>query len=164
MNIEFYYNKYYVQLYKFALKLSKCEILSDDLVQDAFVKLHEKKGLSDSSNIRAWLYKVIYNDFINQVKRSNTLEKILSLNESSERVSDTDKNYDDSEIRNIVINAIDLFPERQKAILLLYYDGLSYADIATVLEMNPNSVGKTLSRSISKLTNQLKQQYHELFT
>ncbi len=164
MNIEQLYKKYYVQLYKFALKLTGCENVSNDLVQDVFVKAYDKrKILSSIENIRAWLYKILYNDFKNQYKRVKTFERIISEIEDEPLIVDTEKLYDKNEIRSIVKKAIESFPERDRSMLLLYYNGLSYAEIADVLEMNPNSVGKTLARNISKLTSNLKIQYHELF-
>jgi DNA-directed RNA polymerase specialized sigma24 family protein len=41
-------------------------------------------------------------------------------------------------------------------LLQLYIDGLSYAEMAEVMEMNVNSVGKTLSRAIKKVSVLLK--------
>lgn len=41
--------------------------------------------------------------------------------------------------------------EKEKDILLLYHNGFSYAEMAEIMEINPNSVGKTLVRAIEKL-------------
>jgi DNA-directed RNA polymerase specialized sigma24 family protein len=45
----------------------------------------------------------------------------------------------------------------------MYSNGLKYSEIAEVLNLNPNSVGKMISRTIEKFVKIVKKEYHELF-
>jgi RNA polymerase sigma-70 factor (ECF subfamily) len=58
---------------------------------------------------------------------------------------------------------LEKLPEENKNLLLLYHNGLKYKEIAKVLNLNPNSVGTMLVRSIDKLKQLLKTEYYELF-
>ena len=58
---------------------------------------------------------------------------------------------------------LEKLPEKDRSILLLYNHGLSYAEMAEVLEINPNSVGTTLVRAINTLKELLKHHYNEMF-
>lgn len=68
-----------------------------------------------------------------------------------------------SERRKIVFNTINLLPEKNRNILLLYHDGLSYGEISEVLDIKITSVGKSVSRSIEKLKKLIKTNHNELF-
>jgi RNA polymerase sigma-70 factor (ECF subfamily) len=71
--------------------------------------------------------------------------------------------YTKHEQRQIVFEMLDKLGEKEKAIILLYNHGLSYSEMADVLELNPNSIGTTLVRAIGRLKETLKSHYHEMF-
>ena len=63
----------------------------------------------------------------------------------------------------MVFGLLDKMPEKERQLLYLYHEGLSYNEMAEVLDMNPKSVGKTLARAIHKFQSILKEQHYELF-
>ena len=50
----------------------------------------------------------------------------------------------------------------ERALMVLYSEGMSYKEIAESTGMRFSSVGKTLSRTLEKLENELKKQKYEL--
>ena len=74
-----------------------------------------------------------------------------------------DEKFAKKERSELVFQVLDKLPEKEKNLLILYHNGLKYKEIAEVLDINPNSVGKLLVRSIAKLKELLKTDYHELF-
>ncbi|HPV57503.1 MAG TPA: sigma-70 family RNA polymerase sigma factor, partial [Tenuifilaceae bacterium] len=51
-----------------------------------------------------------------------------------------------------VRKAMDKLSEKERALVILYKEGFSYKEMSAVIEINENSVGKTLSRAIDKMT------------
>jgi RNA polymerase sigma-70 factor (ECF subfamily) len=159
------YIKHYNELRRFGRQLNISSELIEDLVQETFLRfyLELKKGIS-FENPRAWLYKVFLNLFKTDFS-SNRIEVADSqgLRRVDEPVSDFQEEYTKNEKQRIVIEVLDQMEKKDKEILMLYNNGFSYAEMAEVLEINPNSVGKTLVRAIEKLKETLKIQYHEMF-
>ncbi len=165
MNFKQLYVKFYGEIYQFAFQLSLSHNESKDLLQDAFMQLlKEQSKAEELKNPRAWLYKVVLNLWRNKYNK----EKRRQINnmpfESHEKFEQTpEMDLIKKEKRELVFNCLAQLPANDRDILLLYHDGLSYAEIAEILEMKYTSVGTTLSRSIKKLKVALKTNYYELF-
>ena len=70
------YNRYYKELFIFAFQLTHCRHKSEDLVHEAFLKYH---AYADDviTNSRAWLYKVILNNYNSIHRDEKRREEIL---------------------------------------------------------------------------------------
>jgi RNA polymerase sigma-70 factor (ECF subfamily) len=167
MHFDELYRKHYPELKRFGHQMNipaeKCE----DLTQETFLKFYlELKKSVVFDNPRAWLYKVFLNLFRTayRAEKLNDNENDAYKNISSKSAA-TDI-YEElvlNEKQKIVFDMLNRMSTREKEILLLYNKGLSYAEIADALGINPNSVGKTLVRAIDKLKENIKLHYHELF-
>jgi RNA polymerase sigma factor (sigma-70 family) len=73
------------------------------------------------------------------------------------------KTYIKNEKQRIVMTELNLLPEKDRNLLILYKQELSYNEIAQILDMNVTSVGTTLARAIEKFSENLKKKHHELF-
>lgn len=124
-----------------------------DATQEVFVKLYGymKEG-KKPENPKAWLYKVAANNCLNFLKRNKNYLRIVEENLIPKK---TQENIEESIIKDervrLVKKAIVKLPEKDRAILMLYHDNLSYTEIAQVMNMQKSSVGKALSRAIDKL-------------
>lgn len=165
MRFEKIYNKYHQELYRFAFQLTFSKNDSEDLVQETFTKYYKelKKDIV-FNNPRAWLYKVLLNlAKTNTASKQLHTDKIKKLLNKNKKTNDLLDDYLIKEKRTIVLQMLYLLPEKEKNILLLYHHGLSYTEMAKVLNINPNSVGTTLIRATQKLKKLLKSKYYELF-
>lgn len=158
------YYKYYPELIKYGRRLCASNIDIDDLVQETFLRYHiELSKTSDIENTRAWLYKVMLNLTITFKNRESLHKNKIKDFERSDMALGIDEEFSRKERRELVLQHLEHLPEKEKNLLLLYHNGLKYKEIAEVLDINPNSVGKLLVRSISRLKQLLKADYHELF-
>lgn len=165
MSFDDVYRKYYSELRRFGRQLNLPEEKCKDLTQETFMKFYV--GLNNGEtfrNPRAWLYKV----FLNQFKtfcnsRKHESAEVESRLASESLSPDITEEYTKKEKQRIVFEMLEKLPEKDRSILLLYNRGLSYADMAEVLEINPNSVGTTLVRAIASLKELLKHHYNEMF-
>jgi RNA polymerase sigma-70 factor (ECF subfamily) len=165
MSFDEVYIKYYSELRRFGKHLNLTQEKCEDIVQETFIRfwLELKKNVI-FNNPRAWLYKVFLNLFKTQFEIENRrINSNESMNKSSDLVVDPHIDYIRNEKKQILIKMLDQLEGREKEILLLYHNGFSYSEMAEILEINPNSVGKTLVRAIESLKRTLKTHYHELF-
>ena len=165
MSFDEVYRKHYNELRRFGrqmnLSIEKCE----DLIQEAFLKYYlELKKDVVFDNPRAWLYKVFLNLFRTHINSAKHEQRDSVLRVRVEvPAGDLHEDYTKREKQRIVLEMLDQLSKKEKEILLLYQDGFSYAEMADIMGINPNSVGKTLVRAICRLKETLKIQYHEMF-
>lgn len=165
MGFEKLYHKFYNEIYQFAFQLSLSQTESKDLLQDAFLRLfNELDRKVEIENPRAWLYKVVLNLWRNEYNKTkkHQLNNTLFTNQKSSNPS-PEIDLLKKEKRELVFSCMAQLPIKDSDILFLFHDGLSYAEIAEILDMKTTSVGTTLSRSIKKLKLILKTKHHELF-
>jgi len=165
MNFEKLYNTFYHEIYQFAFQLSISQTESEDLLQDTFMRLHKELLRSvHIENPRAWLYKVVLNLWRNKYNKEKR-QQINNLQYKLQDVSSQTPEIDliKKEKQELVFSCMAQLPVKDSSILLLYHDGLTYSEIADILDMKTTSVGTTLSRSIKKLKTLLKTKHHELF-
>jgi len=166
VNFNEIYWKYYPELFRFAIQLKVKETDCNDLVQEVFTRyLSERyKGKKPPEQLRAWLYKVLLNRVRDNYKRLQYSKKAeAEFKHTGMKHVDEQALLLQREKKERMFAMLDQLPEREKSVLLFYHNGLSYAEIADIMEINPNTVGTLIARSLGKLKEQLKKQYHELF-
>lgn len=165
MSFDEVYKKHYHELRRFGRQLNVSVEICEDLIQETFLKyfLELKKNVV-FDNPRAWLYKVFLNLFkthINSAKHEERDSELMIVSEDSK--CDIHEEFTNNEKQQIVFEMLDQLTKKEKEILLLYHNGFSYAEMAEIMGINPNSVGTTLVRAIDRLKETLKIQYHEMF-
>jgi RNA polymerase sigma-70 factor (ECF subfamily) len=131
-----------------------------DIVQEVFINLYqnlEKGAIIEYP--RSWLYKVAVNRCIDFSKKRQEHEKI----ESANNVKDEGNQFENDEKQAIIRLALGNLKPEERALAILYSEGLSYKEIAEISGIRFSSVGKTLSRTLKKLGNELKKLQYELY-
>jgi RNA polymerase sigma-70 factor (ECF subfamily) len=122
----------------FAINLTRDNEAANDLYQDTLYKaLANQEKYSTGTNIKAWLFTIMRNIFINNYRRKAKQKTIFDntpndflINQRQATVS----NITESDIRVKEMNkAIQELPEIFKTPFLLYFDGYKYNEIADVL-------------------------------
>jgi RNA polymerase sigma-70 factor (ECF subfamily) len=164
MSFKQTYKTYFPELICYGRQLQVAEADLDDLVQETFLRYHvevSKKILI--RNKRAWLYKVFHNLVVSKNVRKSLYTNKIKEYQMAYNGDEPNLELEERERRNLVFSMLEKLPEENKNLLLLYHNGLKYKEIAKVLNLNPNSVGTMLVRSIDKLKQLLKTEYYELF-
>ena len=133
---------------------------ASDIVQEVFIDCFQK--LNDGMELeraKSWLYRVTYLKCIDQFRKQKRLNEI----ELKEEIEIEDKQHDKQEIRAVIIQALSKLNPQEKAIVVLYSEGLSYKEIASAAGIKFTSVGKTLSRSLKKIGKELNNLRYELY-
>ena len=122
----------------FAINLTRDNEAANDLYQETLYKaLANKEKYNAGTNIKAWLFTIMRNIFINDYRRKAKQKTIFDnthndflINQKQASIS----NAAESDLRIKEINkAIQQLPEIFKTPFLLYFDGYKYNEIADVL-------------------------------
>jgi len=123
----------------FAINLTRDSEAANDLYQETLYKaLANQEKYSVGTNIKAWLFTIMRNIFINNYRRKAKQKTIFDhtpndylINQSQSAVS----NSAESSLRMKEIrSAIQQLPEIFKTPFLLYFEGYKYNEIADVLQ------------------------------
>jgi len=122
----------------FAINLTRDSEAANDLYQETLYKaLANQEKYSVGTNIKAWLFTIMRNIFINDYRRKAKQKTILDSTPNDYLINlkqATVSNNAESGIRMKEIQgAIQQLPEIFKTPFLLYFDGYKYHEIADVL-------------------------------
>lgn len=140
---------HYDRVYGLLFRLVGTRVEAEDLAQEVFLKLYRTPPRKRNSNIGAWLYRVATHTGYNAIRsrRRRWERNTLLLQAESATGVDPEHQAERTETQAAVRAALAQLSPQQGQLLLLRQMGLSYAELATVCELNPASVGKTLSRA-----------------
>jgi RNA polymerase sigma-70 factor, ECF subfamily len=147
-------------LYGYAMVLSRDRTDAEDLVQETCMRAVKAiESLETGSNAKSWLFTILRNIWLNQVRQRRAAPKIVELDvdESTlgmavESSKDPHALYVSKVERDQVREAIQQLPDEFREIIVLReYEELSYQEIATLLDCPAGTVMSRLGRALSKL-------------
>jgi len=147
-------------LYGYAMVLSRDRTEAEDLVQETcFRAVKAIESLEPGSNAKSWLFTILRNIWLNQVRQRRAAPKIVELDVDEntlgmavEASKDPHALYVSKVERDQVREAIQQLPEEFREIIMLReYEELSYQEIATLLDCPAGTVMSRLGRARSKL-------------
>ena len=129
-------------LVRLAALLLGSTAVAEDLVQDAFAKLHDRIGHID--NPAGWLRTVVVNACRNERRRWAIARKHARTLARESVVADPPMHE--------VIDLLRSLPPRQRAVVVLrFYEDLPEAEIAALLGIRVGTVKSRLSRALAQL-------------
>ena len=146
--------KYRDPLYFHARYIVKDHQEAYDVVQEVFIKaMREARIFDEEFKIKAWLFRVTSNLCFNQVRNRKRRGAILDSMVKPEAFSaDQMDAVFAGEQREEMSSALEQLSDDHRDILVLrYYDDLSYAEIAEVLQVKLGTVMSRLSRARMRL-------------
>lgn len=150
---------YHHKLSVYAYSLIKNVYVAEDIVQNVFVKIWEnRKRLKSNLSIKSFLYKSVYNEFIDQYRKNQslvTLEKMY-FDALTSVVLEVDSESIDRKI--IIINEeIQKLPPKCKEVFILSKkEGLTNIEIAEHLEISIKTVEAQITKAFSILRSNLE--------
>jgi RNA polymerase sigma-70 factor, ECF subfamily len=144
-------------LYSAALRLTKNERDAEDLVQDTFLRAYRFfDKFERGTNIKAWLFKILTNTFINRYRRTVKERSIVEgsereavherfiSREASEYAANPEQFFFDRLLSDDVLRAVDALPiDFRMVVILADLQEFSYKEIAEILDV---PVGTVMSR------------------
>jgi RNA polymerase sigma-70 factor (sigma-E family) len=142
-------------LYRFAVVLTGDVTLADDVVADTLGRAFEKWPLvQESTNVHAYVRRMVVNEYLGWRRRMEVhLRLRVELVDLPDPRSDHSSGLAD---RDQLVAELRRLPVKQRAaVVLRYYEGLSFAEIADLLGTGENAVRSNISRALTRLRVQM---------
>ena len=146
------------QLYAAAMRLTRNPSDAEDLVQETYLKAYRAyHTFQEGTNLKAWLYRILTNTFINNYRRDSRRPQEVDLGELQDLYlfrrldsgsGGTTRSAEDQLLEGLVEEdikrAVEELPENFRLpVLLADLEGFSYKEIAEILEI---PIGTVMSR------------------
>ena len=156
------YDRYRDRIYNLIFYSIADELSAEDVLQIVFVKVY--RGLPRfrfEASFATWIYRITINECLNQQRGRGALEipfeALLGSDEEHNPGAAADLQHAESERREIIHRAVmELSPKLRAVVALKYLEGLSYQEIASVLECSPGTVASRLNRALRELEARLR--------
>ena len=135
------------RLRRYARALTRDVVSADDLVQDCLTRALGKLHLwQEGSDLRAWLFTILHNQYVNHIRRAVREGATVALNETEPMLSRAPQQGKRLELRDLE-RAIAQLPEEQRSVILLVgLEGMRYEEVAAVLDVPVGTIRSRLSR------------------
>lgn len=145
---DFLFLRYHTQVYRVAYGLVGKREEAEDLVQETFLELYRNAPTLDRDpTLLPWLCRVAlnkgYNALRGERRERERVERWAVMPEQVDPLVEVLRSEEQAKVRAV----LRVLPDRQSELLLLRHAGLSYAEIASVIDVAPGSVGTLLVRA-----------------
>jgi RNA polymerase sigma-70 factor (ECF subfamily) len=137
--------------------MSSDRMLSDDILQDVFLKLYENiDSIVSKESILFWLFKSARNELYT-IYRNTKIKKLYTEAEDPEELDEPDSyslpdEIELKELKVLVIKELEkINPDQKEAFILKEYSGFTYKEIAALTESDEELVKSRLYKARQKL-------------
>lgn len=157
---EYLYRKYEARLYTFAFKLTNSKNEAEEIVQEVFLKVWEKRrSLDPNQNFDGYLFTLSKNLVYNKAKQRAyhfAFQKYVATNESN-LCHDTINKLEFDELKTLLDQIYSsLPPVRQKVFVMSRLQGLSNPEIASQLNTSTSNIENHLNKALNYIREKLK--------
>lgn len=147
---ELLYRSYSEKLYVFAFRMTSDRSLSQNIIQDIFIALWEKKDSLAINNIESYLFQAVKYQVFKSYRDKKFNKEILESRFDDFIFNQADTT--DQELANKLFSSLNNLPERRKEILVMSkLQELSIDQIANELQISKQTVKNQLSTAIKQL-------------
>ena len=138
-SFEILIERYQKKIFAMVLQMTDDREMAKDVTQDIFVKAYTKlPGFNFNYRFFSWLYRIALNETLNQLKSRrhfDSLDKALNITDGS-----TVQPEQEESNRKLKLAVKELKDPYRSLILLKYYFGLSYGEIAETMKISEKKV------------------------
>jgi RNA polymerase sigma factor (sigma-70 family) len=150
-------DKYKDLAFNIALRITKNEQDSEEIVQDSFVKaFNGLNNFKNESQFSTWFYRIVYNTAISSIRYKKHFAVEIDGNQTGSlnniQIEYTVKNLDAQDRKLLISEALAKLNELDYTILTLYYyEEMSLKEISKVVDQKKNYLKVLLQRARLKL-------------
>jgi RNA polymerase sigma-70 factor (ECF subfamily) len=152
------FKTHFNSLHRYAMAILKDEIAAEEMVQNVFCRLWEKRELVEvHQSIKSYLYRAVHNECISYMRRNKVKEKYfkyLSANNSELQEATDRASYNELQLR--VQAALGKLPGQCHTIFhLSRFEEMNYKQIADTLGITVSTVKNQMNKALKILREQL---------
>lgn len=158
------YEKYAQTLFNYGYKIAQDRQLTEDCIQDIFLTILEtRERLSQTDSIKYYLMKALRRELVRRLSVAQRFDSEPDLADTLDFSLEFhyEPSWLDSQISKersaALLQELNRLPARQKeAIFLKFFDNLSYAEIAGIMNIDQHSAYKVIYKAIASLQKRLQ--------
>ena len=160
-------------IYNTAISIVQNEEDAEDITQDVFITLYERvQDFREESTLSTWLYSITIRKALDLEKRKTRqkhggfLKKIFAVKGSDEPVNFNHPGIllDNKERATVLFSALKKLPDKQRVAFTLHkMEGLSYQQIAGIMNTSLYAIESLQVRAKNNLKKILKEYYEQHF-
>ncbi len=158
---------YWRRIYSVAFVLTKSSVLSEEIVQDVFLKIWlNKDKLSSVLKFEGYLFVVARNHIYNVLRQKTVEQPFIEHLEQHffETTALPEQEMLLKETKQLVDSAVKLLPGQQRAVYeLSRIDGLDHSRIAEELNISKLTVKSHMTKALQSIRHYLQLHSYELF-
>jgi RNA polymerase sigma-70 factor (ECF subfamily) len=153
------FKQYYKPLCQFSYSFIKVQDTAENLVQEVFAKLWEKReNITNIDNLLSYLMGMVRNQSIDFLRKEKTNSKIFNNIRLEKSENTTEEQISKNEFEEKLLKSIMNLPERcRTAIEMSRLEGLSNKEIAQKMEISVKGVEALIGRSLKLLRSELQE-------
>jgi RNA polymerase sigma-70 factor (ECF subfamily) len=146
------FRKYYSPLCDFVMRIVKSHDATEDIVQEVFARLWiDRSDWIPEISVRAYLHKAVRNTALNYLKHLQVITS-WSSKQPETYSNDVVEEVANRELLSALQEAIEQLPDGSRTIFLLSREeGLTYTEIADVLNISKKTVETQMGRALKTL-------------
>jgi RNA polymerase sigma-70 factor (ECF subfamily) len=150
------YRQNYLKLSNYIFKMSKNRSLTEDIVQDSFILLWEKRAnINPYFSISSYLFKICQNNFLQHIRKENKYRACLDEIRSTVFYEIYNEDFKNEKIAILKKVIDDLPPKCKEAFVFSKYEKLPYKQIALEMKISIKTVENHISKAYTILRKSL---------
>ncbi len=146
MNVEILFKQYYPRLRNYAIRFVGDTFVAEDIVQECFVKLYEKRFKYSDVSPAALLFVMVRNSCLNFLKRKSVLVGEPSFTIPSKITADDTLMY--AELKSEILRIVNTLPPKCREVFnMKHFEGLNTREIAERTNTSMQNVEKHLANA-----------------
>lgn len=151
------------RLWRYAIVLSRQRDVAEDLVQATCVRALERAAQYNSgTRLDRWLFSILHSIWLNEIRSQRVRMGQGFVDAEEALVFDGAGQAETHLMASQVMRKVQALPEAQRtAVFLAYVEGLSYREVAAVLDVPVGTVMSRLAAARAKLSEDMEPPYGE---
>lgn len=145
-------------LRRFALSLTRSSTSADDMVQVTCEKaLANKTSYQDGTRLDAWLFRIMRNSWIDQIRRNKTAGETIDIDDAFDVIGEDGQAVAENTLMLASTRtAIAKLPDDQREVIILVcVEELSYQETSSILDVPIGTVMSRLARARKKIADDM---------
>jgi len=155
------YWKYHQAVYRNIFKFVKEPIGTEDILQEVFTRLWEKrKEINATQSVAGWLFVISFNlsvDYVRRKLREQTIHKELYNIDPEEDFGLDNKNVYEEQYQLLEEAIAQLSPRKRKIVTMCKLEGKTYDEVAAEMNISRNTVKEHLSIAMARLNDYIQK-------
>ncbi|MBO6524644.1 MAG: RNA polymerase sigma-70 factor [Balneolaceae bacterium] len=153
-----FFEKHHSFLYHFLLKKGVSEQQAEDLVQQAFVMIWDKRDtIDETKSLRSYLFRIAYTRMLNVFRDTKKFDENADFT-TEESGHETDQQVETQELGEAIEASISSMPEKRQAVFrLCFIQEFTYKEAAETLDVSVKTIENHMGLALKELRGKLER-------